>query len=264
MSIFSGKAILLTEGDSYYDPELVDMSSCAGIKCGGNMTMSGGYLAVYSMGAAGKGINCDGRLDLNGTSVVKVITEGTRAVQGGIKSSPKGISAEMGIKVDCDTLWVKAIGGEGSEGMDSKTSIIIERGEIALYCFDDCISTTNQIVVNGGRMYCYSSDNDGMDSKGTVEIHGGQVIAIGAPGTEEGIDYELDGFTVTGGGEIKFAQSGDFFAEQCFIFWRGIRRTSGIYTRCPRGKCIDVSDSARFQIHARVIVWGIFGYGRDL
>lgn len=129
------------------------------------MTMSGGYLAVYSMGAAGKGINCDGRLDLNGTSVVKVITEGTRAVQGGIKSSPKGISAEMGIKVDCDTLWVKAIGGEGSEGMDSKTSIIIERGEIALYCFDDCISTTNQIVVNGGRMYCYSSDNDGMDSK---------------------------------------------------------------------------------------------------
>lgn len=199
VSIFSGKAILLTEGDSYYDPELVDMSSCAGIKCGGNMTMSGGYLAVYSMGAAGKGINCDGRLDLNGTSVVKVITEGTRAVQGGIKSSPKGISAEMGIKVDCDTLWVKAIGGEGSEGMDSKTSIIIERGEIALYCFDDCISTTNQIVVNGGRMYCYSSDNDGMDSKGTVEIHGGQVIAIGAPGTEEGIDYELDGFTVTGG-----------------------------------------------------------------
>ena len=154
----------------------------------------------------------------------------------------------MGIKVDCDTLWVKAIGGEGSEGMDSKTSIIIERGEIALYCFDDCISTTNQIVVNGGRMYCYSSDNDGMDSKGTVEIHGGQVIAIGD----------------SRGGEIKFAQSGDFFAEQCFIFWRGIRRTSGIYTRCPRGKCIDVSDSARFQIHARVIVWGIFGYGRDL
>ena len=86
VSIFSGKAILLTEGDSYYDPELVDMSSCAGIKCGGNMTMSGGYLAVYSMGAAGKGINCDGRLDLNGTSVVKVITEGTQvAVQGGNK-----------------------------------------------------------------------------------------------------------------------------------------------------------------------------------
>lgn len=199
VSISSGKAILLTEGDSYYDPELVDMSSCSGIKCGGNMTMNGGYLAAYSTGSAGKGINCDGRLDLNGTSVVKVITEGTRAAQGEIKSSPKGISAEMGIKVDCDTLWVKATGGEGSEGMDSKTSITVERGEIALYCFDDCMSATNQIVVNGGRMYCYSSDNDGMDSNGTVEIHGGQVIAIGAPGTEEGIDYELDGFAVTGG-----------------------------------------------------------------
>ena len=48
-------------------------------------------------------------------------------------------------------------------------------------------------------MYWYSSDNDGMDSKGTVEIHGGRVIAIGALGTEDGIDDELDGFTVTGG-----------------------------------------------------------------
>lgn len=195
----SGKLTLFSTGDSYYDREINDMSSCAGIKCGGNMKMSGGRLEIYSTGAAGKGINCDGLLEISGRSVVKVITEGTRAVQGELTSSPKGISADGGVTVHCDTLWVKATGGEGSEGIDSKVSIVLNAGEMALYCFDDCMSATNKIVVNGGNIYCYSSDNDGMDSNGAVEVHGGQVIAIGAPGAEEGIDYEMGNFTLTGG-----------------------------------------------------------------
>ena len=67
---------------------------------------------------------------------------------------------------------VKATGGEGSEGIESKSVLTVNEGTVAVLCYDDCMNASNSIVLNGGNIYCYSSGNDGIDSNGTLTITG--------------------------------------------------------------------------------------------
>ena len=193
-----GKLVLMTQGGALYDATLLDFSTPAAVKCGA-FHMTAGKLEALSTGVAGKGINSDGDISITGTAVVKVITEGLMAVEGELDASPKAITATGYLTLAADTVWVKATGGQGSEGLDSKASISINQGEVALYCYDDCVSAKADITVNDGFVYAYSSNNDGMDAAGTITIAGGTHVIVGADGTEEGLDSDNDQIAVTGG-----------------------------------------------------------------
>lgn len=65
--------------------------------------------------------------------------------------------------------------------------------------YDDAINAANQVVINGGYIYCYSSGNDGIDSNGTLTVTGGIVIASGTNSPEEGFDCDRNTFSITGG-----------------------------------------------------------------
>ncbi len=198
ITISGGQMILLTTGNGEYDSDDKDISSPAGIKCGGNLTMSGATTYIKSTGSAGKGINSDGTISITNCTL-KVITTGKQYVYGSLDSSAKGIKADGNLTINSGAVWVKTTGGDGSEGIESKSVMTINNGEVLVYAYDDCLNASSSIVINGGDIYCYSSANDGIDSNGTLTITGGTIVASGTTSPEEGIDCDTNTFKITGG-----------------------------------------------------------------
>lgn len=196
LTVTGGKITAFTSQTALYEDN--DLSSCAGIKCDGNIVIEGGEVALQSTGAAGKGMNCDGSITIK-DGTVKVITTGTQCVYGKLDSSAKAIKADGALTINGGTVLVKATGGEGSEGIESKSVLTVNGGMIAALCYDDCMNASNSIVINGGSIYCYSSGNDGIDSNGTLTITGGVVIASGTTSPEDGFDCDQNTFKITGG-----------------------------------------------------------------
>lgn len=160
--------------------------------------MNGGKLAAYSTGDGGKGINCDGYITIN-SGLIRVITTGKQYVYNTLDTSPKAIKGEKTLTINGGTILVKATGGEGSEGIESKDSIIVNNGTIVSYCYDDALNATNNITINGGFLYGLSTGNDAIDSNGTMDINGGIIVASGSGNPEGGIDCDQSTFTITGG-----------------------------------------------------------------
>ena len=196
LTFSGGKLTALTSQTALYEDN--DLSSCAGIKCDGNMLVTGGEIAIQSTGGAGKGINCDGSVTIS-DGTVKVITTGLQCTYNRLSSSAKGIKADGALTIDGGTVLVKATGGEGSEGIESKSVLTINNGMVAALCYDDCMNASNSIVINGGNIYCYSSGNDGIDSNGTLTITGGVVVSSGTTVPEDGFDCDQNTFKITGG-----------------------------------------------------------------
>ena len=94
---------------------------------------------------------------------------------------------------------VSTMGGEGSEGLESKNILTINNGTVIANSYDDGINASKSIVINGGNVYCYSSTNDGIDSNGTLTVTGGLVIAAGSTSPEDGFDCDQNTFKITGG-----------------------------------------------------------------
>ena len=198
ISISGGQMILLTSGSAEYDSDDKDISSPACIKCV-NLSVSSASISGKSTGAGGKGFNADGTLTITG-STVNIITTGKQYVySSSLDSSAKGIKSDGALTISTSTVQVRTTGGDGSEGIESKSSLTINGDEVAVYAYDDCLNASSSIVINGGYVYTYSSGNDGIDSNGTLTITDGVIIASGTTSPEEGIDCDTNTFKITGG-----------------------------------------------------------------
>lgn len=197
-TITGGTVTITTSGTGAYDSSDQDVSASACIKGDGAITISGGTLSLKSTGAGGKGINCDASVTIAG-GTIDVTTTGKQYTYNRLSASPKGIRAEGNLIISDGTLTVTCSGGEGSEGLESKDSIIVTGGDIISTCYDDALNAANHIDISGGRIYAYGSNNDGVDSNGTLRISGGLVLANGTSAPEEGFDCDQNTFTVTGG-----------------------------------------------------------------
>ncbi len=89
--------------------------------------------------------------------------------------------------------------GEGGEGIESKSTLTINGGDIYIQAVDDAINAGTAIYINGGNIVAYSTTNDGIDSNGTLTVTGGRVFAIGARNPEAGFDCDNSTFKITGG-----------------------------------------------------------------
>jgi hypothetical protein len=85
------------------------------------------------------------------------------------------------------------------EGIESKSSLTFNGGEIYINAYDDAINAGDAIYINGGNIVAYSRTNDGIDSNGILTITGGRVLAIGAGNPETGFDCDNNTFKITGG-----------------------------------------------------------------
>ncbi len=196
--IDGGRTTIITSGGGVYDEDESDVSGCAGIKADSILVMNGGELALKSTGAGGKCINIDKRLIING-GTVRAITTGTEYVYGSYDTSAKAIKADSLLAINGGTVKVRTTGGEGSEGLESKDTMRINGGTVEISTYDDCMNATTHIEINGGNVYCYSSNNDAIDSNGTIALNGGTVIASGTQTPEGSFDCDQNRFAITGG-----------------------------------------------------------------
>ena len=199
MEILGGNITINTTGNAVYENN--DISSSACIKIDGTIRIAGKdtKLALTSSGTAGKGISCDSEVIIdNGT--INIATTGNQFYQSRMMtSSAKGIKSEGNLTINGGNIKISATGGEGSEGLESKNTLIINGGEIEIFSYDDGINASRELIFNGGNIWCLSTNNDAIDSNGTLTITGGLVIAHGA---EDGFDCDRNTFKITGGTAI--------------------------------------------------------------
>ncbi|MCC6286494.1 MAG: carbohydrate-binding domain-containing protein [Chitinophagaceae bacterium] len=172
----------------------------------GNITISG---------AATDGIHTnDAFIADGGTLSVKASSDGIEAEEGFIiindgtftlDVADDGIAASYEESDESITPYVNINGGtiritttEG-EGIESKSVLTINDGDISMQTVDDGLNAGDAIYINGGTVYAYSTGNDAMDSNGTFTVTGGKVIAIGARSPEAGIDCDARAVKITGG-----------------------------------------------------------------
>jgi hypothetical protein len=87
---------------------------------------------------------------------------------------------------------------EGGEGLESKSLLTVNGGNINIQTYDDCINAGTGIVINGGNIFCAASGQDAIDSNSMLTVNGGLTIANGVRGDGEAFDAER-GFQVNGG-----------------------------------------------------------------
>lgn len=196
--VSGGTIDITTTGAGYYDSEELDVKGAAAIKVGSSAVIDGGTLTLRSTGKGGKGINCKGTFTLN-DGTINVTTTGSQYTYSRLSSSAKGIRAEGNLYVNGGTINLSCTGGEGSEGLESKSEIHITGGDIIATTYDDALNASKKIDISGGRVYAQASNNDAIDSNGTLYVSGGLVISSGANQPEEGFDCDNNTFCITGG-----------------------------------------------------------------
>lgn len=231
--IAGGKLLLNTSGNATYDDDEKDTSSSACIKTDGDVIISGGTHTLKSTGTGGKGINADGEIRVSGGETTVTTTGGKYYYSQSLTSSPKGVKADGDITISGGKLNISVTGvSDGSEGLESKSTLAISDGEVYVYAYDDAINAASAINISGGKVYAYASNNDGIDSNGSLVISGGLVIGVGASTPESGIDcdnsnsFRIDGGTVIGmGGTLQSNPSSS--STQRSVVYNGVSATKG-------------------------------------
>lgn len=206
-SVFLLGGILDVEasGNAIYSAKKNDYTSGACIKAETHFYMGGGYASLNNSGVAGKGVNCNGQLQIDG-GMLLVCNRGNDVVHEydrNAHASAKGIKCDSTMLINGGTIEVLVFGkGERCEGIEAKYDMTIggDDTDIYVYSYDDAINSGGNLQVNGGRIYAYSVANDAVDSNAGIAISGGVLIANGAHSPEQGIDtdYERE-FSITGG-----------------------------------------------------------------
>ena len=201
VQVDGGRTTVITTGDSEWDSDEKDLSSAAGIKADSACNINGGIINLMSTGKGGKGINCDDVLTINGGSL-RVITTGARHTYGSTRTSPKGIKSDKLLAINGGNVMLRTTGGEGAEAIESKTQVLIAGGTVEAYAYDDVINGKKDVTIGGGKVFCYSSNNDGIDSNGTLNLQGGVVVSFGTTSPEDAFYTDNGTFTITGGTAI--------------------------------------------------------------
>ncbi len=231
--IAGGKLMLNTSGDAEYESDENDTSSAAGIKSDGSIIISGGVHTLKSTGSGGKGLNSDADIRISGGETTITTSGGKYTYSSKLDSSPKGAKADGDVIISGGKLNISVTGkSDGSEGLESKGAMTIIGGEVYVYAYDDAINAGTAFEVTGGRVYAYASNNDGIDSNGTILISGGLVIGSGSGSPEGGIDcdssnrFKINGGIVIGtGGTMMSSPSSN--STQRSVVYNGMSLSKG-------------------------------------
>ncbi|MBD5284225.1 MAG: carbohydrate-binding domain-containing protein [Bacteroides sp.] len=221
----SGGAIeIKTTGKGMWDADKSKTKASACLSADGNVVVSGGTLNLTSTGSGGKGISGDGTVTLKEGALTVATSGGVFAYVNGkeydgytgstdrlnsdSKSSPKGIKADGAIVIDGGKIDVTT-SGNGAEGIESKSTLTVNGGEIFVKAYDDAINSSSHMYINGGDITVIATNNDGLDSNGNLVFNGGTVRAFGASSPECGIDAnDEQGYSVIFKGGTVLAVGG--------------------------------------------------------
>ena len=103
------------------------------------------------------------------------------------------------------------------EGIEAKADMTINAGTITLNCTDDALNAGGSIVINGGAIYAYSSQNDAIDANGSggITVNGGVIVAIGINTPECAFDCDNYPFKMNGGLLVGLGTSNYTAPQNC-------------------------------------------------
>jgi hypothetical protein len=227
--ISGGTLTTTTTANGTWDDTDKKVKSAACLNAEGDIFISGGTLNFTSTGAAGKGISGDGNLTVSGTASITIVTTGQASVASSTgvvsivsnsstldrydsdyKSSPKGIKIDGAIVIDGGKISVTT-SGAGGEGIESKSTLTVNGGQITVNAFDDGINCTGDMTINGGYIFAKGAKNDAMDANGNMYVKGGLIYAVGASSpevaldanTEQGKKLYITGGTIIAAGDLE-------------------------------------------------------------
>lgn len=231
--------------DEYPDNENAEN---AVIKCkdGSNVTLCG--TGTINITASGKnGIKSGATTDAEGEATL-TIKELTLNISAPVNDA---INAEQLLNIESGTLNISAaddavhsdlvlnIGAAGTDGPTINISECYEgleaaelnvlSGNISIMSSDDCLNATNSDLgsydfamnISGGTINAYSSEGDGFDSNGDLNISGG-IIAVWTANRADNQPLDADGTLNISGGTVLAAggSSGmelNINAEQAYV-----------------------------------------------
>ena len=175
------------------------------LHCNDGIRFTGGYFYAGNTADGGKGIKTDGNLAVDSGRLVVNTSGAYGKDENGEQESPKGIKIDGDITIGGGDITVRCVGKcEGSEGIESKTNLVINGGKVNVMAYDDAMNAANLVKVTGGEVYCLSTHNDGIDSNGDIQITGGIITSIAA-NMEAALDNDNPGQNtsfIIDGGEI--------------------------------------------------------------
>ena len=188
--------------------KVLDVAAADCLKADGTLRILGGTVRAISTGAAGDAISAEGAAIIGVEGVtnmpyIEAATRGARVYLSGSGNSadysnPKTFSAQGNVTVNGGTFRATTQ-NDGGEGLESKGILTIHGGDLEIVSYDDCLNAATNITVNGGRIYCYSTGNDAIDSNGTLTFNGGVIVSSGTTAPEEGFDCDQNTFAIRGG-----------------------------------------------------------------
>jgi len=232
--ISGGRMVLGTTGGAVYDATEKDATAASCIKVDSTFTMDGGTIIAKSTGSGGKGISVDGNATVNAGSVAITTSGGQYKYSKSITCSPKGFKVDGDLVINGGNLNVNVTGNsEGSEGIEGKKTITVNGGEIFVNAYDDAINAGTDFTINDGRVYAYASNNDGIDSNGTMHLNGGLALASGSSTPEESFDCDQGSrLYVTGGTMIGVAGTSvsptTTNTKQCTLVYGSLKVNKGV------------------------------------
>lgn len=157
----TGNTVVTTEGSTK------DTSGTAGVKADQLFEMVNGYLTITNSGKGGKGISCDGAASFSGGNINITVTGQNFGSSGG-GGWPGGGGG-----------WPGGGGNNsvGAKGIKADGNIDISGGIITVTASNhEGIETKGTLTITGGEVYSQSSD-DAINSAGNMTISGGYVCA---------------------------------------------------------------------------------------
>ncbi len=199
----------------------LDTYNATCIKVDGNLNIQAGTLHLAASGSGGKCISVDGTSVYGCAESGPTLTASTSGSKlgsssnqggggwrpggggrpGGASSSggsPKVIRGEGAVTIE-NGAFTLASSAEGGEGIESKTVLTVNGGTFDIQTYDDGLQAKQKLVINGGNIFINASNNDGIDSNGTLTVAGGLIVSCGDKQPEEGFDCDQNTFTITGG-----------------------------------------------------------------
>ena len=249
---------ITTTGNGEWDTEDLETSSASCISMGDSIVVDGGTFTLTSTGSGGAGMKCDSVFVMTGGDITVKTTGGlyynngttenlnysgdTDRIDSKYYSSPKGIKAGTKTAVGNSYSYAGGVVIEGgkinistagcnAEGLESKNTLVINGGEITVKAYDDAVNAAQDLTVNGGRVFAYSLNNDGLDSNGNTYVNGGLVYAISKSSPEVALDANTEegkALYVRGGTIIAIGglERGASLSQSC---WQASSFTKGAW-----------------------------------
>ncbi len=160
MNITGGEITVVTTGDGDWDTDDLDTKAACGLSADGNMNISGSstVLNLTAKGSGGKGMKCDGVMTID-DGTITILTEGGLYYNNGTTENTNYTG---------NTDNVSSNYYSSPKGI--KAGLKTESGNSYTY--------SGGLVINGGTINVTTKgrNGEGIESKNTLDINGGNII----------------------------------------------------------------------------------------